>query len=100
MPHPISPAAPTPEQDDGLPDAPALGENGGRQGQEDREVALIEEDEMDMGTPPRPGVLPLDNIFDDDEDDEFPGSSALETKPEVATDVPMYVWKQDRKSVV
>ncbi|KAI9772076.1 MAG: hypothetical protein M1840_001364 [Geoglossum simile] len=88
MPHPISPAASTPEQDDELPDAPALSENGSHQSEEDRKVALIEGDRMDIEPPPRPEGVRLDNMFDgDDEDDEFPASSAPEMKPEVATDV-------------
>jgi hypothetical protein len=97
MPHPTSPAAPTPEQDDRLPDAPVLCENGGHESDEDHKVALTEGDQMDIEPTPRPEGLCLDNIFDD-EDDEFPASSAPETKPEVATDVPMYVRKQHSHS--
>ena len=95
MPHPVSPAASAPEQDDGLPAVPALSENGSQQSEEGRRIALIGEDQMDMEIPARSAVnegVCLDNMFDDDdEDDAFPASSAPETKPKVAIDVPMCV---------
>ena len=88
MPHPISPAASTPGQDDELPDAPALSENGSLQSEEDHKSAPTEEDQMDIEPPQRPKGVCLDKIFDDDEDDELLASGALEVKPEAAT---MYV---------
>ncbi|KAK2759828.1 hypothetical protein FQN54_002562 [Arachnomyces sp. PD_36] len=81
MPHSVSSGDQSMENDDVLPDAPATSSPGG--------VEPKEEPEDEDGVKPladtdkTPGQVQLADLFiDDDDDEEFPGSSAVEAKAE------------------
>jgi hypothetical protein len=87
MPHPISPAASTPERGGGglLHELEASESGGSQRDDVDHEIAPTGEDRMDTESPSGPAAkegMHLEDMFDDDDDEEFPALSAPEVKHE------------------